>query len=123
MGKQSKQSKQETFADLIADSQPTQDVVEFGGHSVLIQELSGRERFELGAIEESETFTRWDTMLWVSFRSIVDPKPTDIEELERLNPKWIVQIASAAMKLSGISVEDELNAENESAGVSEIGGS
>ncbi len=122
MGKP-KQTKQETFADLIADSQPITDVVEVGDHSVLIQELSGRERFELGAIEESETFTRWDTMLWVCLRSIVDPKPADIEELERLNPKWIVLIASAAMKLSGISVEEEQNAENESAAVSEIGGS
>lgn len=115
-------NKAESFADLIADSHPVQREVECGDHIIVIQELSGRARFELAERAEAD---RWDTMLWVCMQAIVDPKPADVIALEMLKPEWIIKIGNEAMQLSGIT-EDEVDvakAENGSAGVSDIGGS
>lgn len=114
-----KNKQSTTFADLIADSPPTQDVVDLGSHSVLIQELSGRDRFELGTKEDDP---RWEVMLWMCMKTMIDPKPVSEDELEKINPKWVVKIATAAMKLSGIDMDDEEEAGNESADGNESGG-
>lgn len=108
-----------TIADLIADSEPAREVVMLGKNPVTIQELSGRERFELSTKAEDD---RWDTLVWMCMKSMVDPAPESAEELNKINPKWVVKIATAAMKLSGIDVDTE-ELGNESADVIDIGGS
>lgn len=122
MANQKAKNKTQSFADLIADSHPIQREVDCGGHIVVIQELSGRKRFELA---ERANDDKWDTMLWVCMAAIVDPVPTDVVALELVKPEWIIKIASEAMVLSGITeTEAEVEeAENGSAGVSDIGGS
>lgn len=120
MKKAKAKNKQSTFAALIADSQPVRKAVKVGKHTVTIQELDGRARFELGEREET---SRWDTMLWMCMAGIVKPKPKALDDLEKIKPEWIVKIATQIMKLSGIDEEQVDDAKNESGTVSDTGGS
>lgn len=92
-------NKQSTFAALIADSDPIREQVQIGSHTVTIEELSGKTRFELGTKGDDE---RWSLMLWICMQGLVDPKPADEAELEKIKAEWVVKIATAIMKLSGI---------------------
>ena len=111
-----------TFDELIADSTPAEKQVEVGGHVVTVRELSGKDRFELAALSEEE-LTRWDMLVWVCMRGMVDPKPNKPHYMEKLRPEWVVKIATTITEISGIGDESLEEAENESAGVTDIGGS
>lgn len=114
-------SKVQTFASIIADSKPQTMEVDLGDNSVLVRELSGRERFEAG--QKAEDANQWEVMLWMCDLGIVEPRPKDIDELERIKPEWIKDIAAAIMHLSGMTITAEEDAEKESAAVTDIGGS
>lgn len=113
-------NKQSTFADLVADSEPTTNVVQVGDHAVTIREMSGRERFELSNRADDP---RWDTLIWCAFTGLVDPRPETIEEMEGLKTDWVVKIANEVLALSGMAPDDDAAAENGSASVTDIGGS
>lgn len=112
-------NKQSTFADLVADSAPETETVDLGGHSVTIQAMSGRDRFEIA--EKEEKLSRWDLMLWICVEGVIEPKIESVEDAEKLKPEWIVKIATSLMKLSGIQ-SDEEEAKNESPGGNGSGG-
>lgn len=115
--------KVQTFSALIADSEPETIEVDLGENTVLVRELSGRERFDAGATAESDDKDHWDLMLMLCDIGIVEPRPKSIEELEKIKPEWVQLIAQAIMQLSGMSIKDEDDAEKESAAVIDIGGS
>lgn len=98
-------NKQSTFAELVADSDRETETVEIGNHSVKIQALTGRDRFDI-AVKEEE-LSRWDLMLWICVQGMIDPKPKSVEEVETLKPEWVVKIATALMTLSGITEDEE----------------
>jgi hypothetical protein len=113
--------KLQTFADIIADSEPATMEVELGDNVILVRELSGRERFD--ASEKATEADQWGVMLWMCDLGIVEPRPKDISDLEKIKPEWVQQIAAAIMQLSGMSVGEVDDAEKESAAVIDIGGS
>jgi hypothetical protein len=114
--------KVQTFAAIIADSEPETMEVQLGDDNIiLVRELSGRERFE--AAEKATEANQWDVMLWMVNLGIVEPRPKSIDELEKIKPEWIKNIAAAIMKLSGMTMATEDDAEKESAEVIDIGGS
>jgi len=113
--------KVQTFASIIADSDPETMEVDLGDNTVLVRELSGRERFDAG--QKANESNQWDVMLWMCDLGIVEPRPKSIEELEQIKPEWIQKIAAAIMKLSGMSMTETDDAEKESAAVIDIGGS
>ena len=114
--------KVQTFASIIADSEPRTVEVELGdNNTILVRELSGRERFDAG--QKAEDKNQWDTMLWMCDIGIVEPRPKDVAELEKIKPEWIKDIAAAIMELSGMTITEEEDAEKESAAVIDIGGS
>lgn len=120
MGKAMAKNKQSTFADLVADSEPATKQVQIGDHQVTIREMSGRERFELS---ERADAPRWDTMLWVAFIGLVDPKPESLEAMEELKTDWVIVISNEILSISGLDADADETAENESASVTDIGGS
>jgi len=113
--------KVQTFASIIADSKPETMEVDLGDNTVIVRELSGRERFDAGT--KAEDANQWDVMLWMCDLGIVEPRPKSIEELETIKPEWIQKIAAAIMLLSGMSMTTEDDAEKGSAEVIDIGGS
>lgn len=113
-------NKQSTLAELVADSAPEISTVELGEHSVKIQALTGRDRFEIAVQEEK--LSRWDLMLWICLQGMVDPPVVSVEDVEQIKPEWIVKIATALMKLSGIATDEE-EAKNVSPGANDSGGS
>jgi len=113
--------KVQTFASIIADSEPETMEVDLGDNTVLVRELSGRERFDAG--QKAEDANQWDVMLWMCDLGIVEPRPKDVAELEKIKPEWIQKIAAAIMKLSGMTMTTEDDAGKESAEVIDIGGS
>jgi hypothetical protein len=114
-------NKQSTsFADLVADSELAQQFVQVGDHTVTIQEMTGRQRFELSKRADDD---RWDTMLWLASISLIDPAPDSIDALEKIKPAWVIKIATAAMALSGMETDAIDEAKNESAVVTDTGGS
>jgi hypothetical protein len=113
--------KPTSFADLISESVPEQMEVELGKSTMWVRELSGRERWD--AAEKADDANQWDVMLWLCDVGIVSPRPTSIDELEKIRPEWIKKIAAAIMKLSGMTMEDVEDAEKGSAAVIDIGGS
>jgi hypothetical protein len=118
--KQAKQNKQSTFAALVADSELSTEVIQVGTCSVTIRELTGRERF---ALSDKADDPRWDTLCWCAFTGMTDPKPETIEEMDSLKPEFVVQIANAVLAISGMAADADDEAENESASVTDIGGS
>lgn len=99
--------------------QPAQQVVTLGKTSFRIQEIDGRGRFE--AAERSDG-DRWELMLWMCDRGIVDPRPPSMEVFEQfMNPEHVLDLAKEIMTLSGMRIDDEEEAENASATVSGIG--
>lgn len=121
MTKADTKNKPTTFASLIAESVPQQREVELGDGVMWVRELSGRERWDAAA--KAEDANQWDVMLWLCDTGIVSPRPTSIEELEKIKPKWIKKIAAAIMELSGMTMEETEDAEKGSAAVIDIGGS
>ncbi len=115
-----KQQTESTFADLVADSELETETIQLGDHSVVIRELTGRERFELSTLDDSK---RWDTMLWLAHTGLVSPKPETVEEMEKIKTAWVAVIANAILKISGMEPDAVDDAENESASVTDIGGS
>jgi len=114
-------NKQSTsFADLVADSELKQEVIQVGDHSVTIRELTGRERFSLSERAEAD---RWETMLFVSSIGLVEPAIEQPEDLDQIRTEWVVKIANAILALSGMDTDDEAEAGNESADEIDIGGS
>ena len=114
-------NKQSTsFADLIADSELAQSVISVGDHSVTVREMTGRERFELASKQDEG---HWDSMVWLSFTCLVDPRPDSIEEMEKLKTEWVVKMANEVLRISGMEEDAEEDAENESANGIDIGGS
>ena len=109
-----------TFDELLADSEFERKTIRVGQHSITIQELSGADRFYL--VEHSDD-SRWDLLKWVCLRGMVDPKPKDASELDKLKPEWVVKIAEAITNISGMGEDALEDAENESADVTDIGGS
>ena len=103
-------NKQSTFADILADSGPSQGVVKVGKHSVTVQELSGPARFELGERQEVD---RWESTLWMCMQGIVEPKPKNEKELLKLGPRAVVKIATEVMRLSGLDEDSAEDAKNE----------
>ena len=118
--KAAKQTNKSKFADLLADSELEQSTINIGDHSVIIRELTGRERFELG---ERPMDQRWDTLLWCAYTGLVDPKPETIEEMDGLKTDWVITISNAVLALSGLEADAEDAAENELAVGIGIGGS
>jgi hypothetical protein len=114
-------NKPTSFADLIAESVPEQVEVTLGKQTMWVRELSGRERWD--AAEKADDANQWEVMLWLCDVGIVSPRPTSIDELEKIKPQWIKIIAAAIMKLSGMTMEDVEDAEKGSAAVIDIGGS
>ncbi len=110
-----------TFGDFVADSEPAQLAVELGDKTMLVRELTGRERFEAG--EKADELNTWDLMLWMCNLGIVSPRPRDLAELEKIKPVWIKKLADAIMKISGMRLQDVEDAEKELAAVIDIGGS
>jgi hypothetical protein len=121
MSKADTKNKPPTFNDLIAESVPEQMEVKLGSSSVWVRELSGRERWDasMKAGEENQ----WDVMLWMCDIGIVSPRPASIDDLEKIKPEWVKEIAQAIMQLSGMSIDEVEDAEKESAEVIGIGGS
>jgi len=115
------ENKPTSFASLIAESVPEQIEVKLGDGSMWVRELSGRERWDAAA--KAEDANQWDVMLWLCDKGIVSPRPASIEELEKIKPLWIKEIAAAIMQLSGMTMETTDDAEKESAAVIDIGGS
>ncbi len=113
--------KVQTFASIVADSKPETMEVDLGDNTILVRELSGRERFEAG--QKADDGNQWDVMLWMCDLGIVEPRPKSIDELEKIKPEWVKKIAAAIMHLSGMTIEEEEDAEKESAAVIGIGGS
>ncbi len=113
--------KVQTFASIIADSEPRTMEVDLGDNTILVRELTGRERFEAG--QKAEDANQWDVMLWMCDLGIVEPRPKDVAELEKIKPEWVKDIAAAIMHLSGMTITEEADAEKESAAVIDIGGS
>jgi len=113
--------KVQTFAAIVADSEPATMEVDLGGNTILVRELSGRERFDAG--QKAEDANQWDVMLWMCDLGIVEPRPKSIDELEKIKPEWEKDIAAAIMHLSGMTMVTEDDAEKESAAVIDIGGS
>ncbi|TFG84039.1 MAG: hypothetical protein E4G74_00160 [Erysipelotrichales bacterium] len=107
-----KQSKKiASLADLIADSGLSRKTIQIGDHSVVVQELTGRQRFELSSRAESD---RWETMLWIAFIGLVEPKFETIEVLEQsTKPGWVVKIANEILAISGMDADSSDEAENE----------
>ena len=120
MKQSKKQTKRTTFADLVADSEPQTTEVQIGDHKVTIREMTGRERFELSDLPDG---SKWDTLTYVAFTGLVDPRPETIEEMDGLKTEWVVSVANAVLNISGMSNDADEEAENESASVIEIGGS
>lgn len=115
------ENKPATFADIIAESVPEQIEVPLGDHSVWVRELSGRERWDAGM--KADEVNQWEVMLWMCEIGIVSPRPASVDDLEKIKPEWVKAIASAIMKLSGMTLEVEEDAEKELAEVTDIGGS
>ena len=112
--------KHATFDQLIADSKPETREVDCDGHTILVQALSGKERFELATLTEMD---RWQLLVWVCMRGMIDPKPNKESYLDKLKPEWVVKIATSITDLSGIGGEALEEAGEESANVTDIGGS
>ncbi len=112
--------KPATFDQLIADSQPETKEVEVGGHIVIVQELSGKDRFEMA---EMSDVSRWDLLTWVCMRGMIKPKPDKETYLEKMRPEWIVKIATAITSISGVTEEAIEEAGEGSADGSDTGGS
>jgi len=116
-----KKNKQSTsFAALVADSELITEVVQVGDHPVTVREMTGRERFELS---EKADDPRWDVLCWCAFTGMVDPRPETIEEMDELKTEFVVLMANAVLRLSGMEPDEEVEVENESASVTDIGGS
>ncbi len=109
-----------SFADIVAASEPKTETITIGENEVTIREMSGRERFELSKKAEGDKF---DVLLWVAFIGLIEPRPESLDELETIRVEWITDIANAVLKLSGLEPNAEAEAENESASVTDIGGS
>ena len=54
---------------------------------------------------------------------MVEPRPDTIEEMDELKTEFIVLMANAVLRLSGMEQDAEVEVENESASVTDIGGS
>lgn len=117
---QNKQKTNSTFAELVADSELETETIQIGDHEVTIRELTGRERYELSTLDDTK---RWDTMLWLAHTGLVEPKPETVLEMEQIRTGWIALIANAILKISGMEPDAVDDAENESASVTDIGGS
>lgn len=114
-------SKTATFDQLIADSQPVQKNIVVGGrHHILVQELSGADRFELAERTDDK---RWDLLVWVCMQGMIEPKPNKPSYLDKLKPEWVVEIATSITDISGISSESLEEAGEESATGTDTGGS
>ena len=113
-------NKTATFDELVAASTPTRKTISVGKFSIVVQELSGADRFELAARADEN---RWDLMRWVCLRGMVEPAVQDLDDLDKLKPEWVLEIATAITDLSGVSEESATDAEKGSAAVSVIGGS
>jgi hypothetical protein len=109
-----------TLADLVADSELKQKIVQIGDHSVTVRELTGRERYEL---TERTDDNRWDTMLFLAKTGLVEPEIETPEDLDAIRTEWVTLIANAILSISGMETDDNEEAENESAGEIDIGGS
>lgn len=112
--------KHATFGQLINDSQPEEKDIKVGGHTIRIRELSGADRFELAERTEDK---RWDLLVWVCMRGMVDPKPDKETYIEKMRPEWVVKIATSITDMSGLSEEAIEEAGKESENVTAIGGS
>jgi len=118
---QAKKNKQSTsFAELVADSELTTEVIQVGGHPVTVREMTGRERFQLS---EKADDPRWDVLCWCAFTGMIDGRPDTIEEMDQLKTEFIVLIANAVLRLSGMEADAEEEAGEGSASVTDIGGS
>lgn len=120
MSAATKNKTTDTFAAMLADSELKKKTIQVGGHSVTIIEMTGRQRFELS---ERADDTRFDTLLWVAFNGIVDPVPPSLEDFEQLRIEWITEIANAVLELSGLATDDEEEAGNGLASVTDTGSS
>lgn len=121
MGQPAKNKQKNTsFADLVADSELVTEEIQIGDHTVVIRELTGRERFSLSERAESD---RWGTMLFVAHTGLVDPKPDKPEALDEIKTEWVVRIANAILALSGMDEDTVAAAEKVSADGIDIGGS
>ncbi len=102
-------SNAELFAHELEEKDYTLDSGK--GPTVRIRELSGAERFEL---VERQGESRWPLLVWVVSRGLVDPEPSGIEDVEKMKPEWVVDIATAITDMSGMSDdEDEDESGNE----------
>lgn len=109
-----------TWDDIEQGYAPTREFVDCGDKRFEVQELSGRARFD--AAEKADE-DRWEMMLWLCDKGIVAPRAPDLETFEKhVAPEHVLKIAKAIMGLSGMKLEDEEEAGNESAGESESGG-
>lgn len=108
-----KDKKASTLADLQHAGKPRTETVELedGEFIVTVRELSGAERFEFAKLAEVGT---WETYRWLAHRGLVDPELESEDDLDTIRPEWVMAIAGAVMKLSGIAEESEEDAEKKS---------
>ena len=102
-------NKQSTLAELVADSEPVRKEIQVGNHSIIITELTGRDRYQLAELGEQN---RWDTILWVCSKGIVEPHIGSVEELEFIRPAWLTEIGTEILALSGLQEDALEEAEN-----------
>lgn len=101
-----------TFNDLVKAYEVKTETVDLDkGHDVVVRELSGSERFEFSKFADAQ---EWETYRWLAFKGLLEPKPSTIDDLDLINPEWVVKIAGTVMKLSGITAESEEDAEKKS---------
>lgn len=116
----SKKTQASSLADIQVASEPKTESVELGesGHSVIVRELSGAERFEFAGLADVGT---WETYRWLAHRGMVDPAIEDPDELDKIRPEWVIKIAGEVMKLSGIAEDSEEEAEKKSEETTDTG--
>lgn len=99
-----------SFNELLAASVPQTETVEIdGGFRVVVRELSGRERF----IVTGDYETEFERVLAMVDMGLVDPVSPGVDELARLRPEWVMQIARVIDRLSGMDAAAEEESEND----------
>ncbi len=78
------------------------------GVHVKVRALSGSERFQFSQLDQED---RWGVVLHLARIGLVEPSLADEDDLDRLQPEWIKEIAEAVMNLSGIDEESADEAE------------
>ena len=111
--------KKASFNELVKASEPKTEVVDCDGFEITVRELSGAERFEFG-LEHADA-QKWDTYRWLCWKGVVDPAPESEAEIDKIKSEWVLQLAAAIMRLSGILEEAEEDAEKKSEATTDIG--